>query len=130
LRTAGAEILFETARFWASRATLEADGKRHIRGVIGPDEYHESIDDNAFTNVMARWNILRALDTVTFLRKSFAGDWSEISGRLSIDDAELALRTRSEVRVGRTICGVLPTRRHRPSAVRETVRPDGCRPRT
>ncbi len=91
LRTAGAEILFETARFWASRATLEADGKRHIRGVIGPDEYHESIDDNAFTNVMARWNILRALDTVTFLRKSFAGDWSEISGRLSIDDAELAL---------------------------------------
>ena len=39
---AGAEILLETARFWASRASPEADGRRHIRGVIGPDEYHET----------------------------------------------------------------------------------------
>src|SRR5208337_2680887 len=58
---AGAEILLETARFWACRAIAEPDGKRHIRHVIGPDEYHEDVDDNAFTNVMARWNIARAL---------------------------------------------------------------------
>jgi trehalose/maltose hydrolase-like predicted phosphorylase len=58
---AGAEILLDTARFWASRAVTEADGKRHIRHVIGPDEYHEDVDDNAFTNVMARWNIARRL---------------------------------------------------------------------
>ncbi len=56
----GAEILLETGRFWSSRAQPEADGYHHIRGVIGPDEYHEHIDDNAFTNVMARWNIRRA----------------------------------------------------------------------
>jgi trehalose/maltose hydrolase-like predicted phosphorylase len=37
---AGAEILLETARFWASRAVPESDGRRHIRHVIGPDEYH------------------------------------------------------------------------------------------
>ena len=59
---AGAEILLETARFWASRAIAEADGRWHIRHVIGPDEYHEDVDDNAFTNVMARWNIARALE--------------------------------------------------------------------
>ena len=58
---AGAEIMLETARFWSSRAQLEADGYHHIRGVIGPDEYHEHIDDNAYTNVMANWNIRRAL---------------------------------------------------------------------
>jgi trehalose/maltose hydrolase-like predicted phosphorylase len=46
---AGAEIVIETARFWASRAVAEADGKRHIRRVIRPDEYHEDVDDNAFT---------------------------------------------------------------------------------
>ena len=40
--TAGAEILLETARFWASRAALEEDGRYHIRRVIGPDEYHEA----------------------------------------------------------------------------------------
>ena len=61
LLEAGAEILLETARFWASRALPEADGHCHIRGIIGPDENHEHIDDNAFTNVMARWNIRRAL---------------------------------------------------------------------
>jgi hypothetical protein len=41
LLQAGAEILLETGRFWASRAGREADGHCHIRGVIGPDEYHE-----------------------------------------------------------------------------------------
>jgi trehalose/maltose hydrolase-like predicted phosphorylase len=65
---AGAEILLETARFWASRAVAEADGMRHIRHVIGPDEYHEDVDDNAFTNVMARWNIVRALEAIDMLR--------------------------------------------------------------
>ena len=37
------------------------DGRAHVYGVIGPDEYHEPVDDNAFTNVMARWTLRRAL---------------------------------------------------------------------
>ncbi len=65
MRDAGVEILLETARFWASRATLEDDGRRHIRGVIGPDEYHDGIDDNAFTNVMARRNAGRSCRRVS-----------------------------------------------------------------
>jgi len=44
LRDAGAQIILETGRFWASRAKLEADGRRHIRGVIGLDEYHKHND--------------------------------------------------------------------------------------
>jgi trehalose/maltose hydrolase-like predicted phosphorylase len=36
------------------------DGRAHIYGVIGPDEYHEPVDDNAFTNVLARWNLRQA----------------------------------------------------------------------
>ena len=56
----GRRILVETARYWASRIRLERDGSAHIYGVIGPDEYHESVDDNAYTNVMARWNLRRA----------------------------------------------------------------------
>ncbi|HEV2459911.1 MAG TPA: hypothetical protein VGS80_16255, partial [Ktedonobacterales bacterium] len=61
LLTAGAEILLETARFWASRCTLESDGLYHIRHVIGPDEYHEDVDDDAYTNGMARQNLLYGL---------------------------------------------------------------------
>ena len=56
----GGELLVETARFWASRFERWADGSAHLPGVIGPDEYHELVDDDAFTNVMARWNLRRA----------------------------------------------------------------------
>jgi trehalose/maltose hydrolase-like predicted phosphorylase len=56
-RDAGAEILLDTARFWASRVQRDEDGLYHIRHVIGPDEYHEGVDDNAFTNIMAQWNL-------------------------------------------------------------------------
>jgi trehalose/maltose hydrolase-like predicted phosphorylase len=59
----GAEIVLETARFWASRARPDDDGRYHVCQVIGPDEYHEGVDDNAYTNVLARWN-LRAADAL------------------------------------------------------------------
>jgi len=89
LREAGAEILLETARFWASRAKMEPDGHCHIRGVIGPDEYHESIDDNAFTNVMARWNIRRAIETAALVSARWPESWRRLSGQLKLDEAEL-----------------------------------------
>ena len=53
----GVELLVETARYWASRIEVDRDGGAHLRGVIGPDEYHENVDDNVFTNVMARHNL-------------------------------------------------------------------------
>ena len=86
LLDAGAEILLETARFWASRAALGADGRYHIRGVIGPDEYHESVDDNAFTNWMARWNLERGLESAALLRDALAGALAGAGARLALDD--------------------------------------------
>ncbi|HEY5145004.1 MAG TPA: glycosyl hydrolase family 65 protein [Solirubrobacteraceae bacterium] len=56
----GFELLVQTARWWAARIELDGDGGAHIRAVIGPDEYHERVDDNAYTNVMARWTLRRA----------------------------------------------------------------------
>jgi trehalose/maltose hydrolase-like predicted phosphorylase len=61
----GADLLFETARYWASRVRWDRSGNAHIYGVIGPDEYHDPVDDNAFTNVMARWNLRRAGERAT-----------------------------------------------------------------
>jgi trehalose/maltose hydrolase-like predicted phosphorylase len=90
LRDAGAEILLETARFWSSRAQPEADGQHHIRGVIGPDEYHETIDDNAFTNVMARWNIRRGLAVAALLHQKWPERWTSLSSAIGLDDAELS----------------------------------------
>jgi len=60
----GRRLLVETARFWASRLERDPDGSAHVRGIIGPDEYHEFVDDNAYTNVMARWNLRTAAAAV------------------------------------------------------------------
>ena len=89
LLDAGAEILLETGRFWSNRAQQEADGRCHIRGVIGPDEYHEHIDDSAFTNVMARWNIRRALEVAALLRERWPDQWERLATHLGVDDTEM-----------------------------------------
>lgn len=60
----GNRLLFETARYWCSRVDWSADGHAHLLGVIGPDEYHELVHDNAFTNAMARWNLRAAAAAV------------------------------------------------------------------
>jgi trehalose/maltose hydrolase-like predicted phosphorylase/beta-phosphoglucomutase-like phosphatase (HAD superfamily) len=86
---AGAEIMLETARFWASRAVAEADGKRHIRHVIGPDEYHEDVDDNAFTNVMARWNISTALELLDLLAARWPERGRALRSALNLKEPEL-----------------------------------------
>ena len=88
--SAGAEILLDTARFWASRAVAEADGRRHIRHVIGPDEYHEDVDDSVFTNMMARWNIARALEAMDLLRTRWPEHASALRKKLALGDEELA----------------------------------------
>jgi trehalose/maltose hydrolase-like predicted phosphorylase len=70
----GRPLLVETARYWASRCRLDPRGRAHLDGVIGPDEYHESVNDNAYTNVMARWNLRAGADAAD--RAGMAGDES------------------------------------------------------
>jgi kojibiose phosphorylase len=87
---AGAEILIETARFWASRAVREDDHRYHIRGVIGPDEYHETVDDNAYTNGLAQWNLEVAEEVTRLLPERWPEQWRELSCRLNLDAEEPA----------------------------------------
>jgi kojibiose phosphorylase len=98
---AGMEILVETARFWESRARVEPDGRAHIRQVIGPDEYHELVDDNAYTNVMAAFNLERAADAAAILSREQADHWQRLSAQLGI--------TENEPRSWRTLAGKLVT---------------------
>ena len=88
MATVGAEILVETARFWASRASVDADGSAHIRHVIGPDEYHETVDDDVYTNVMAAFNLERAADAATMLKRERPAGWEALCGRLGVSDLE------------------------------------------
>ncbi|MFI1364748.1 glycoside hydrolase family 65 protein [Streptomyces griseochromogenes] len=63
-REAGVELLVETARLWRSLGHHDHHGVFHIDGVTGPDEYSAVADDNTYTNLMARQNLLAASDAV------------------------------------------------------------------
>ncbi len=72
----GAKMIWEIARFWASKATYNTEkGKYEILHVVGPDEYHtqypdsdsKGINNNAYTNIMAVWTLMRALDLCDIL---------------------------------------------------------------
>ena len=58
----GYELIFDCAKFWLSRLEPGEDGLLHMNDVVGPDEYKEHVDDNAFTNYMARWNMQKAVE--------------------------------------------------------------------
>jgi kojibiose phosphorylase len=64
----GAELVVETARFWASRLEWNAAAERYeLRDVIGPDEYHDHVDNNAFTNYLVAWHLRTAADVAGWL---------------------------------------------------------------
>jgi trehalose/maltose hydrolase-like predicted phosphorylase/hydroxymethylpyrimidine pyrophosphatase-like HAD family hydrolase len=79
----GRELFVETARYWTSRIRVDGKRRAHIYGVIGPDEYHEPVDDNAFTNVMARWNLRRAAAIAHgFVSEAERREWLELADAL------------------------------------------------
>ena len=61
-RNCGTELLLETARLWASLGHFDHHGHFRIDGVTGPDEYSAVADNNIYTNLMARKNLLAAAD--------------------------------------------------------------------
>jgi alpha,alpha-trehalose phosphorylase len=63
-REVGLELLVETARLWRSLGHHDAEGRFRIDGVTGPDEYSAIADNNVYTNLLARRNLLAAADAV------------------------------------------------------------------
>ena len=87
---AGLEILFETARFWASRVQYSKSRDTYsIRDVIGPDEFHTHINDNAFTNTLARWNIVRATQLYREYEARGIRSFKEMVQRIKLEENEI-----------------------------------------
>jgi kojibiose phosphorylase len=85
MRDCGAEIVLDTAVFWGSRVEWNADrGCYEVRDVIGPDEYHEHVDNNTFTNRMVQWHLQMALEVLAWLRREYPGRASELERRLDL----------------------------------------------
>lgn len=84
----GYEIIFDTATFWASRLEWNDNCKRyHINGVIGPDEYKEHVDNNAFTNYMAHFNIELAIQYYEELQNTRPEVLKRICETLNLESA-------------------------------------------
>jgi trehalose/maltose hydrolase-like predicted phosphorylase len=66
----GAEVVLDTAKFWGARAEWNAARDCHeYRDVIGPDENHEHVNNNAYTNAMAQWNLRTAFAVLAWLKE-------------------------------------------------------------
>lgn len=97
LFTYGAEIILEITRFWASICEYNSEIDRYeIKGVMGPDEYHDGypnsdiqgIDNNAYTNIMVAWVMLRAIEILHLIPES---DCADLCSMLNIQPEEVKL---------------------------------------
>jgi alpha,alpha-trehalose phosphorylase len=87
----GAEILIETARFWADLGFFSdrKQGQFVINGVTGPDEYTTVVDNNTFTNLMARKNLRAAADTLEALRHDYPDQYDRLANATGLMAAEI-----------------------------------------
>ena len=70
-----------------NRMTEGEDGKLHILDVVGPDEYKEHVDDNAFTNYMAHWNIQKAIEHHDMLKAEKPELFARLDEKLGLAEA-------------------------------------------
>lgn len=82
----GYELIMDTAVFWRSRLEYGGDGQYHINDVVGPDEYHEHVNDNAFTNYMAAWNLEKAAEYYEKLKKDSPQLFERLNEKLNLDE--------------------------------------------
>ena len=90
LRTCGAEMLVETARLWLDLGFYsdEKMGKFCINGVTGPDEYNTVVNNNAYTNLMARENLRYAAETVESLRATQPDAYNVLVHKTALEPSE------------------------------------------
>ncbi len=85
----GAEILFETSRFWASRLEAMPDGRYALSRVVGPYEFHEHVDNSAYTNYLVRWHLQQAAHVYAGLTVSHPGELASLAERIGLKPDEV-----------------------------------------
>ncbi|WAC01372.1 hypothetical protein N7U66_15080 [Lacinutrix neustonica] len=89
----GLEVLIGIARFWQQRATFSTLKKQYvILGVTGPNEYENNVNNNWYTNYIAKWCINYTLESIEKVRADYPEDFKRIKGKTNITDQELILR--------------------------------------
>lgn len=87
MRNFGLQMLLEICAFWAGFAKFEKEsGQYEIRDVIGPDEFHEHVDNNVYTNYLVKWILIRTVEAAS---KELASDPASVAATLRAAGLEL-----------------------------------------
>lgn len=86
----GLEVLIGIARFWHQRATYStAKGKYVILGVTGPNEYENNVNNNWYTNYIAKWCIDYAIENITKVENEFKDEYHRIMSKTTLASSEI-----------------------------------------
>ncbi|OAQ39768.1 hypothetical protein A5893_09320 [Pedobacter psychrophilus] len=84
LKEKGFPILKEVANFWVSRSQKDLEGIYHIKNVVGPDEYFEDVDDDAFTNGAVKMVLNAAIKSAKIMDEDIDKRWIDVSKNLIV----------------------------------------------
>jgi beta-phosphoglucomutase len=92
MRDYGAEIILDTATFWESRVQWNQQHQCYdILDVIGPDENHDRVNNNAFTNLMVQWHLQSALALWDWLKQAYPDTAAQLVQKLNLTTKSLHL---------------------------------------
>lgn len=87
----GLEVLIGIARFWHQRATYSTYRNQYvILGVTGPNEYENNVNNNFYTNYLAKWCINYAIEQINKVEKEYTSDYTRIMSKVNLDSAEIS----------------------------------------
>lgn len=90
IRQYGLEVLIGIARFWAQRVNFSKHKNQFvILGVTGPNEYENNVNNNFYTNYIAKWCLNYTIEEIELIKKEFKTDYDRIFEKTRISDAEL-----------------------------------------
>lgn len=88
----GSEIIFEVCRFWTGRAVYNKNKDIwEINSVIGPDEFHEHVDNNFYTNYLVKWTFSKALELREKMKNEYPVELNRIENYLCLTEKDYAI---------------------------------------
>jgi maltose phosphorylase len=85
----GLEVLIGISRFWHQRVNFSEDKEKYVMlGVTGPNEYENNVNNNWYTNYLAKWCINYTLEQLTKVKDGYPDDYARIIGKTKLTDSE------------------------------------------
>ncbi|MFY8187089.1 MAG: glycoside hydrolase family 65 protein [Flavobacterium sp.] len=87
----GLEVLIGIARFWHQRATYSTNKNQYmILGVTGPNEYENNVNNNFYTNYIAKWCIEYTIEQIEKVSVEFENDYTRIMNKTKLSKSEIS----------------------------------------